>query len=69
MVKTIRQLDTTYLGYTAHTIHLAVTDGLKKFLELAKSLVNNPDHTIRADGNSLNEKMLTNEKWTGSDSN
>ncbi|CAG8517522.1 6214_t:CDS:2, partial [Cetraspora pellucida] len=30
MVKAVRQLGTTHLGCTAHTIHLAVTDGLKE---------------------------------------
>ncbi|CAG8722838.1 4699_t:CDS:1, partial [Scutellospora calospora] len=30
IVKAIQQLDTTHLGCTAHTIHLAVTNSLKK---------------------------------------
>ncbi|CAG8563125.1 6499_t:CDS:2 [Ambispora leptoticha] len=34
-------------------------------LELAKSLENDPDRTIRADDFSLNEKMLSDEEWTG----
>ncbi|CAG8517499.1 8447_t:CDS:2 [Cetraspora pellucida] len=143
MNKAIRQLGTPHLGCTAHTIHLAVTDGLKQcetligrakslnnflvnhnkyrslfrkiqremiekknndnatklttnmsvldpissdtitrwnftyfvlqrllelqkpILELATNLTNNPDRTIHADGNNLNEKILTDEEWTG----
>ncbi|CAG8699491.1 5845_t:CDS:2, partial [Cetraspora pellucida] len=122
IIKAIRQLGTTHLGCTAHTIHLAVTDGLKKcetlirlakslnnflvnrdkyqslfrkiqcepissdtatrwnstylvlqqllelresVLKFAKNLINDPDRTVRADGNSLNDKMLSDEEWTG----
>ncbi|CAG8750623.1 9834_t:CDS:2 [Cetraspora pellucida] len=88
IVKAIRQLGSTHLGCMAHTIHLAVTDGLKEcenlighakllnnFLqllelrdsisELATNLVNDPDRTIRADGNTLTERMLSNEEWKG----
>ncbi|CAG8753447.1 21773_t:CDS:2 [Cetraspora pellucida] len=75
MNKAIRQLGTPHLGCTAHTIYLAVTDGLKQcktligllelrelILELATNLTNNPDRTIHADGNNLNEKILTDEE-------
>ncbi|CAG8797530.1 19404_t:CDS:2 [Cetraspora pellucida] len=36
----------------------------KLILELATNLTNNSNHTIHADDNNLNEKILTDEEWT-----
>jgi len=34
MVKAVRQLKTTHLGCAAHSIHLAISDGLKESITL-----------------------------------
>ncbi|CAG8709890.1 9673_t:CDS:2 [Cetraspora pellucida] len=63
IVKAIRQLGTTHLGCTTHTIHLVQLLELQEStLKLAKSLENDPDHTARANGFSLNEKILSDEE-------